>query len=102
MVEYTVPQTTVVKNYYWSREGFNVHNDIDRWDELAPYLRAQDNPAGEYKGTACQVMTPDMMSKLFLDLDDRLPTLAEAKAQTAVFVEWAQTTLPDLLGIPTA
>ena len=53
--------------------------------------------------TACQVMKPDMMSKIFLDLDDNgCPTLAEAQAKTQKMIEWRDDDWRGAMTLPAA
>ena len=57
---------------------------VSRWHDLVT------SSSGEILTTACQVMKGDMMSKIFLDLDDSgCPTLADAEAKTKEMMEWA-------------
>ena len=85
----------VVLNYTHERtKGANVK---DLTGKALGKLMSVKNNGGDK--TACEIMRRDTMSKLLIDLDDRLPTLAEAEAKTAEFVRWAQEDLPPMLGI---
>ena len=71
------PGTVVCLNYRHKHAGTNMVS-IKEWDQMRPFL-SRSNKAD----TACQVMKPDMMAKIFLDLDDSgCPTLAEAQELT--------------------
>ena len=83
---------------YGSKPGYQLDENLtltDEWDEVKAHLKRP--PKGDAKAWS-QIMRKDDMVNLFIDLDDRLPSLEEAKAKTDEMVEWAKTELPLLLG----
>eukprot|EP01047_Picozoa_sp_COSAG01_P063225 COSAG01_NODE_8157_length_2898_cov_1.780993_1_plen_213_part_00 len=88
----------IVKNYLWARSGNNVVTCAAGWKTLAPYLR-KDSTVNNGAGVACEVMKPELIGKLFMDLDDRLTTEAEMAEQQAEFRRWATEDLPGLVAL---
>ena len=103
--------TRLCKNYKALKKGHSHNKDenltlTDDWDQVKPHLkRPREGRAATAERAAAawsQIMRKGDMVNLFLDLDDRLPSLEEAKAKTDEMVEWAKTDLPPLLGFPAA
>ena len=90
---------------YGSKPGYQLDENLtltDDWDQVKPHLKrpAEGRAATAERAAAAwsQIMRRGDKVNLFLDLDDRLPSLEEAKAKTYEMVEWAKTDLPPLLG----
>ena len=95
------PDTRLVFDYLLPRTGDNV-TQITEWKQLATAVsrKAQKKHPFMQKGVACQEMNGDMMSKIFLDLDDsNCPTLEAAKAQTNKMIDWATAAVAKALEI---
>ena len=99
--------TRLCKDYTALPKGRSHNKDdlltlTDDWDQVKPHLkRPVEGRAATAERAASawsQIMRKGDMVNLFLDLDDRLPSLEEAKAKTDEMVEWAKTELPALLG----
>ena len=90
---------------YGSKPGYQLDENLtltDEWDDVNPHLnrpRIQGEPTLDRAAAAwSQIMRRADRVNLFIDLDDRLPSLEEAKKKTDEMVEWAKTELPALLG----